>query len=120
MNNTLHLLGLHILLTLTTEREEYLIDYFSFITKVKNILSVYELEIVGNAYHIFENNSFTSAICLKESHLCVHTWPEINSITLDVYLCNYQKDNTQIVKSIADSLIAYFESTVVSKHEIFR
>lgn len=120
MSNTTHLLGLHILLTLSTDREAKLSDYPAFIEQVDSLLNKYDLEKVGNTYFIFDNASFTSAICLKESHLCIHTWPEIKSITLDVYLCNYQKDNTQIVKNIAEALIAYFEATIITKHEIFR
>ena len=120
MSNTTHLLGLHILVTLSTERESKLLNYQSFIQKADILLDKYGLEKVGNTHFIFDNDSFTSAICLKESHICIHTWPEIKSITLDVYLCNYQKDNTHIVKSIADELTAYFEATVITKHEIFR
>lgn len=120
MSKSTHLLGLHILLTLSTERDTKLIDYQAFTEQVDFLLNQYDLEKVGNTHFIFDNNSFTSAICLKESHLCIHTWPEIKSITLDVYLCSYQKDNTQIVKNIAETLIAYFEATVITKHEIFR
>lgn len=120
MSNIPHLLGLHILLTLSTEKEAKLVDYSMFTQQVDSLLNKYNLEKVGDTHFVFDNASFTSAICLKESHICIHTWPEINSITLDVYLCNYQKDNTNIVKSIAEALIAYFEATVITKHEIFR
>lgn len=120
MSNTTHLLGLHILLTLSTEREAKLSNYSAFKEQVDSLLNQYDLEMVGNTHFIFDNASFTSAICLKESHLCIHTWPEIKSITLDIYLCNYQKDNTQIVKNIAEAFIGYFEATVITKHEIFR
>lgn len=120
MSSTTHLLGLHILLTLSTESEAKLLNYPAFIQQVELLLNQYDLEKVGNTHFVFDNASFTSAICLKESHICIHTWPEIKSITLDVYLCNYQKDNTQIVKSIAEALIAYFDATVITKHEIFR
>jgi len=120
MSSTTHLLGLHILLTLSTKKEVKLIDYSAFIQQVDMLFNQFNMEKVGNTHFIFDNNSFTSAICLKESHLCIHTWPEIQSITLDVYLCNYQKDNTQIVKNIAEALITYFEATIITKHEIFR
>lgn len=120
MSNTTQLLGLHILLTLSTERKAKLLDYKTFTEQVNLLLNQFDLEKVGSTHFIFDNNSFTSAICLKESHLCIHTWPEIKSITLDVYLCNYHKDNTQIVKIIAEELITYFEAAVITKHEIFR
>lgn len=120
MDNNIPLLGLHILLTLSTESQDKLTDYTAFTKLVDALLDQYELEKVGNTYFIFDNASFTSAICLKESHLCIHTWPEIKTITADIYLCNYQNDNTQIVQDIADSLVTYFEATIINKHEIFR
>jgi S-adenosylmethionine decarboxylase len=120
MSKPLQLLGLHILLTLSTDIKTKLTDYLSFTKEVDLLLDKYGLEKVGNTYFIFDNASFTSAICLKESHICIHTWPEIQTITADIYLCNYQKDNTDTVKEIAASLIAYFEATIINKHEIFR
>ncbi|NJM79014.1 MAG: hypothetical protein HC854_04125 [Flavobacterium sp.] len=60
------------------------------------------------------------AICLKESHICIHTWPEINRITMDVYLCNYSGDNTEKVRIISKRMVTYFEASVVSSSEIYR
>ena len=36
----------------------------------------------------------TGAVVLAESHLAIHTWPERDGATLDVYVCNYTSDNT--------------------------
>lgn len=36
----------------------------------------------------------TGAVVLAESHLAIHTWPERDGATLDVYVCNYTCDNT--------------------------
>jgi|SRR6218665_701475 len=120
MNDTNPLLGLHILLTLSTNSDTKLLDYTAFIEKVAVLLHQYGLEKVGDTHFIFDNASFTSAVCLKESHICIHTWPEIKSVTLDIYLCNYQKDNTQTVRDLASDFTAYFDATVVTQHEIFR
>ena len=120
MANTIPLLGLHILLTLSTESGNKLTDYPAFTKHADALLDQYGLEKVGNTYFIFDNNSFTSAICLKESHICIHTWPEIKTVTLDVYLCNYQNDNTEIVRQLAANFTTYFDGEVITKHEIFR
>jgi S-adenosylmethionine decarboxylase len=52
------------------------------------------LTIVGDRFHQFEPQGVTGAVILAESHLAIHTWPEMGSVTLDVYVCNYTTDNT--------------------------
>jgi S-adenosylmethionine decarboxylase len=53
------------------------------------------LTIVGDRFHQFEPQGVTGAVILAESHLAIHTWPEMGSVTIDVYVCNYTTDNTQ-------------------------
>ena len=86
--------GLHKLITLKVEDIELLTSSSSFIDFSEKIIEKFDLEKVGITLHNFENNSFTIAICLKESHICIHTWPEFKQLTLDVYLCNYVQDNS--------------------------
>jgi S-adenosylmethionine decarboxylase proenzyme len=37
----------------------------------------------------------TGAVVLAESHLTVHTWPELGAVTLDLYVCNFSRDNRE-------------------------
>ena len=78
--------GLHKLVTLEVKQNEKLIESAKFVDFTESVLEKYSLEKVGISIHDFENNSFTIAVCLKESHICIHTWPEYNQLTLDVYL----------------------------------
>jgi S-adenosylmethionine decarboxylase proenzyme len=47
----------------------------------------------------------TGAVVLAESHLAIHTWPETNSATLDVYVCNFTGDNTQKAEAVYKRLL---------------
>lgn len=120
MQSGQNLLGLHILLTLETKSLEKLKNFDGFSVFSNNLLEKYDLEKVGESHNIFDNNSFTAAICLMESHLCIHTWPEINKLTADIYLCNYSQDNTQKVKRIAQDIIHYFEADIIKLTEVER
>ena len=115
-----NLLGLHKLTTLKVNNISKLIDLSQFIFLTEKLLKLYQLEQVGNTSFVFENGSFTVAFCLKESHICIHTWPEIQSLTMDVYLCNYSQDNSEKVRKITDSLIHYFEGIILKQIEVAR
>ena len=112
--------GLHKLVTLEVENTEKLISSENFIAFSEDLILKYNLEKVGISQHDFDNNSFTVAICLMESHICIHTWPEFQQLTLDVYLCNYLQDNTQKVKNITNDYITYFEAAILKDFEINR
>lgn len=120
MNSDSYSPGLHKLVTLKVDRIDTLIDSNSFLSITNSILAKYDLEKVGEVSHSFENNSFTIAVCLKESHICVHTWPEFNQLTLDVYLCNYLQDNSPKVKAVMQEYIDYFGAVVIKDFEISR
>jgi S-adenosylmethionine decarboxylase proenzyme len=47
----------------------------------------------------------TGAVVLAESHLAIHTWPERDGATLDVYVCNYTCDNTAKAEAVYKSLL---------------
>ncbi|WP_348824664.1 S-adenosylmethionine decarboxylase family protein [Flavobacterium aestuarii] len=112
--------GLHKLVTLEVQQKEKLISSGNFIAFSEELILKYNLEKVGISQHDFDNNSFTIAICLKESHICIHTWPEFKQLTLDVYLCNYLQDNTDKVKEITAAYIKYFDAKVLKDFEINR
>jgi len=44
--------------------------------------------VLGLYLHSFgENAGITGVAVLAESHISIHTWPEINYIALDVFMC---------------------------------
>ena len=112
--------GLHKLVTLEVQDNAKLTTSENFIKFSENLITQYQLEKVGISEHIFENNSFTIAICLKESHICIHTWPEFNQLTLDVLLCNYINDNTAKVEKIANEYVVFFEGEIIQEDKILR
>jgi spermidine synthase len=83
------------------------------------------LTIVGEKFHPFRMPDgsaagVTCALLLAESHVAIHTWPERQAVTLDVYVCNYSEDNTAKAKCLFDSLITAFCPTRVQTHQIRR
>lgn len=46
-----------------------------------------KLTVVSRAFHQFEPFGVTGVLVLSESHFSVHTYPEQNSLYLDIFCC---------------------------------
>ena len=79
---------------------------------------------VGQVFHQFGSDSepagATGAIILAESHLAVHTWPELRAVTLDLYVCNFSQDNSGVARAACERLIASFAPQRIERREIQR
>lgn len=83
------------------------------------------LMIVGEKFHTFTHQDgsaagVTGTLLLAESHVAIHTWPERQAVTLDVYVCNFENDNSAKARDIVDQLIAIFQPQDVSRQELQR
>jgi S-adenosylmethionine decarboxylase len=69
---------------------------------------------VGELFHRFAlpqpsaPQGVTGVVLLAESHLALHTWPELNAVTLDVYVCNFGADNSARAQGLLDALVTAF------------
>ena len=66
------------------------------------------LTVLGDVFHQFDGGGVTGAVVFAESHLAVHTWPELGTVTLDVFVCNYACDNSGKAHAVLDELITLF------------
>lgn len=78
------------------------------------------LTSLGDLFHSFEGGGVTGAVVLAESHLAIHTWPELNSVTLDVYVCNYTQDNSSRARQVVDGLLKLFDPEDFVRHDVPR
>ncbi len=113
-------LSRHCLATLIVDDDAKLYDSEGFKKAVSQILAKENVVYLGDVTHNFDNNSYTIAIALAESHISVHTWPERFAVQLDVFLCNYINDNTEKCERIFDGIVDYFGATEVDRVYINR
>jgi S-adenosylmethionine decarboxylase len=59
-------------------------------------------------------------VLLAESHLCVHTWPETTSVTLDVYVCNFGGDHSAKAQALMAALQGLFRPATCSLNRLER
>ena len=84
------------------------------------------LSVLGE--HFYQFNSFdqiqaggaTGAVVLAESHLAIHTWPERDGATLDIYVCNVTNDNSPRAENLYASLIAALKPADVLVKRVWR
>ena len=114
--------GLHLIGDLTGCRcdPQLLLDGRHFEQKCVELVRASGLTIMDVRFHQFEGSGFTGTVVLAESHLAVHTWPERQGLTLDVYVCNYSADNSGKARSLFDSIVAFFDPAEIARHEVER
>ena len=83
------------------------------------------LQAVAQLVHGFESPGlppagYTATVLLAESHVCLHTWPEHNAATLDVYVCNFCADHSAKAHALMNHLLAVFDAQTVERHTLQR
>jgi S-adenosylmethionine decarboxylase proenzyme len=83
------------------------------------------LQAVNALFHRFEPAGtgpagITGVVLLAESHLAIHTWPELDAVTLDIYVCNFSADNREAAEALMQSLLAAFGPEHVERHRLQR
>jgi spermidine synthase len=83
------------------------------------------LTIIGDHWHRFPDyngspGGITGMVLLAESHLAVHTWPELLGVTLDVYVCNFTRDNSPAAHAIVGHLIRLLRPARALLHTLER
>jgi S-adenosylmethionine/arginine decarboxylase-like enzyme len=62
----------------------------------------------------------TGTVVLAESHLALHTWPEVAGVTLDIYVCNFSGDNSGRAHALFADVIAAFGPGTLETKEVVR
>ncbi|MFV0395692.1 MAG: adenosylmethionine decarboxylase [Coprobacillaceae bacterium] len=62
--------------------------------------------IVGEIHHQFTPHGITIMAIVADSHIAIHTWPEYNHVSIDIFSCN---------KYIPETLINYLGEILYSK-----
>ena len=82
------------------------------------------LTVVARAFHQFGDElnpgGATGALVLAESHLAIHTWPELRAATMDLYVCNLNSDNKERAQLLYSTLHDVFKPQQVQSQTLQR
>ena len=109
--------GLHILATFyeCQCQKDLLYDADRVMDKLKKAVDESGLTAVNSSFFSFNQNAhdqhgYTGCIALAESHLALtviptspftlHSWPEINKANIQIFVCNYTRDNSDKAREL--------------------
>lgn len=73
-------------------------------------------EVRETAFHRFSPQGVSGVVVISESHIAIHTWPELGYAALDVFTCGVRVDPWVAL----DAIVKDFGSTNVTAQEIKR
>ncbi|TAG75248.1 MAG: S-adenosylmethionine decarboxylase proenzyme [Burkholderiales bacterium] len=106
--NGLHLIG--DLYECACERD-LLVFAANPLKQVRSLCERSGLTVVGERAYEFEGGGYTLATLLAESHVTLHTWPELDRVAMDVYVCNHTQNNIEKARGLARELVELFLSS---------
>lgn len=110
-SKTLRVAGEHILLDLFTEETKFLTDMRNGEAILKNAALESKATILVSNFHEFgEDSGYTGILVLSESHISIHTWPEFNLATIDIFMCG-KCDPTIAVQYILNQISHFRQET---------
>ena len=83
------------------------------------------LQPVDQLFHTFPGTGgtpggVTATVLLAESHVCLHTWPEQKSVTVDVYVCNFGGDHSAKARGLMFALVDRFQTEWTEQRSLDR
>lgn len=82
----------HIIADITSEDPKVLDDQAAILEAMTLAAKAANATILRTASHKFEPQGVTAFLLLSESHISVHTWPELNKAAVDIYTCGSHTD----------------------------
>ncbi|MEM7384940.1 MAG: adenosylmethionine decarboxylase [Verrucomicrobiota bacterium] len=79
--------GIHLMLELGGCSEELLRDRAALELALTGSARRAGVEVVESHLHRFEPHGLSGVIIIAQSHIAIHTWPEVGYASIDIYTC---------------------------------
>ncbi len=100
----MNVLGTHVLLELR-DCDPELLDDLEYIRK-ELLAAAAEVgaHVVGESFHQFAPQGVTGILSIAESHISIHTWPELGYAAADIFTCGDQTMPDRAAQSVVAAL----------------
>jgi S-adenosylmethionine decarboxylase proenzyme len=107
-NNRYYIMGLHLIADIKQIRNTVLMNSPEELEEMlMGLCLLYGFNVLGKTEHRFEPQGYTLILLLAESHFSIHTFPEHNYVSIDLYTCR-EYDNKSIYEDIYYYLVDNF------------
>ena len=106
----------HIIADITAEDAASLDDHILILEAMTLAAKAAHATILHTAHHRFQPQGVTAFLLLSESHISIHTWPELNKAALDIYTCGSHTDPDAGL----DTLLSHIKAHCISRQTIQR
>lgn len=108
-------MGRHLILEVYDVSFDLLNDCQKITEILRNGIERSKMNILNVFSHEFSPHGVTIIFALEESHVSVHTFPEMNSLSADAYTCG--SGNPKIIMNV---LLQYCDSNSYQLRELYR
>ena len=118
MNERPKALGTHLLLEMN-ECDAVVLDDMALVKQA--LLAAAEeagATVVGEVFHKFSPVGVTGIVCIAESHISIHTWPEHGYAAADIFTCGDNLKPMEAAHLIAESLQAQHANVMEVKRGV--
>lgn len=110
--------GKHMICDIFDIKNSHLLNNKSLLSSLlKNICFNNGFEILKEIDYSFDPIGCTILFLLSESHISIHTFPEKNHLSFDIYSCRQYKDNSEYIE-IFNYLIHQLNASQESEYKI--
>lgn len=113
-------LGKHLLLELKDCDKELLNDAEFLKNLLCDTTTKIGATIVNHTYHKFSPQGVSCVVLIAESHICIHTWPEYNYASVDIFTCGCTIDPKDAIPILVNGLKAKESSSMELKRGILQ
>lgn len=106
----------HIIADITSEDPRVFDDQSQILEALTLAAKAANATILRTASHKFEPQGVTAFLLLSESHISIHTWPELNKAAVDIYTCGAHTDP----EAGLNALLAHLMAKCITKQAIQR
>ena len=110
------IIGKHAIIDLSGCDTDIMRNRASILDILNQAAQIANVTVVGEIDHYFSPEGYSAVLILEESHLSIHTWPEYNHVSLDLYSCNLETD----FDAVETFLAKQFKATSIESQLIHR